>query len=90
MGAHKNIGRKHWAIAEVGIPSWGGGSEPEMLSHETACLFNTSSQDAQVSITISYTDRDPVGLGRVPVPAPRTKHVWLNELKDPVVASFFP
>jgi hypothetical protein len=83
MGAHMNIGRKHWAIAEGWIPSWSHGPEPEMLSHETACLLNTSNRDAEVRITIFYTDRDPVGPYRVTVPARRTKHVRYNDLKDP-------
>ena len=78
-----NIGRKHWAIAEGWIPSWSHGPEPEMLSHETACLLNTSNRDAEVRITIFYTDRDPVGPYRVTVPARRTKHVRYNDLKDP-------
>lgn len=78
-----HIGRKHWAIAEGWIPAWSHGPEPEMLSHETACLLNTSNQDAEVRITIFYTDRDPVGPYRVTVPARRTKHVRYNDLKDP-------
>ena len=83
MGANMNIGRKHWAIAEGWIPSWSHGPEPEMLSHETACLLNTSNRDAEVRITIFYTDRDPVGPYRVTVPARRTKHVRYNDLMDP-------
>ena len=83
MDAHMNIGKKHWAIAEGWIPSWSHGPEPEMLSHETACLLNTSNRDAEVTITIFYTDRDPVGPYRVTVPARRTKHVRYNDLKDP-------
>lgn len=54
-----------------------------MTSHETACLLNTSDQDAHVQITIYFSDRDPVGPYRVNVPANRTKHLRFNDLNDP-------
>lgn len=78
-----SIGQKHWAIAEGYIPKTSHGPEPEMTSHETACLLNTCEQDAHVEITIYFSDRDPVGPYRFTVPAKRTKHLRFNELKDP-------
>ncbi|HKU28429.1 MAG TPA: sensory rhodopsin transducer [Candidatus Sulfotelmatobacter sp.] len=78
-----SIGQKHWAIAEGYIPKTSHGPEPEMTSHETACLLNTCEQDAHVQITIYFSDRDPVGPYRLTVPAQRTKHLRFNELKDP-------
>ncbi len=77
------MGATRWAIAEGYIPSKSSGPEPEMTSHETACLLNTSERDAHVTITIYFSDRDPVGPYRVTVPARRTRHVRFNELKDP-------
>jgi hypothetical protein len=77
------IGQRHWAIAEGYIPTSSQGPEPEMTSHETACLLNTSDHDAQVEITIYLSDRDPVGPYRVTVPANRTKHLRFNDLTDP-------
>jgi len=77
------IGQKRWAIAEGYIPEFSHGPEPEMTSHETACLLNTSDQDANVQITIYFSDRQPVGPYRVVVPANRTKHLRFNDLKDP-------
>ncbi|MBA2707086.1 MAG: sensory rhodopsin transducer, partial [Gemmatimonadaceae bacterium] len=55
------IGRKQWAIAEGYIPANSHGPSPEMTSHETACVLNTGDADANVSITIYFTDREPVG-----------------------------
>ena len=78
-----SIGQKHWAFAEGYIPKTSHGPEPEMTSHETACLLNTCEQDAHVQITIYFSDRDPVGPYRLTVPARRTKHLRFNELKDP-------
>jgi hypothetical protein len=77
------IGRTRWAIAEGYIPGWSNGPEPQMTSHETACLLNTSDRDAQVEITVFFNDREPVGPYRLTVPARRTKHVRFNDLADP-------
>lgn len=77
------IGRKHWAIAEGWIPSWSHGPEPALTSHETACILNANDVDAQVEITIFYSDRDPVGPYRITVPARRTLHQRFNDLTDP-------
>lgn len=53
------IGQKYWAIAEGYIPALSHGKEPEMTSHETACLLNATEKDAHVQITIYFSDRDP-------------------------------
>lgn len=80
---NRYIGRKCWAIAEGYIPSSSHGPEPQMTSHETACLLNVSDQDAHVKITIYFSDRDPIGPYRITVPARRTKHIRFNDLTDP-------
>jgi len=78
-----SIGQRTWAIAEGYIPAESTGPEPEMTSHETACLLNPSDEDAEVEITVYFGDRDPAGPYRVAVPARRTAHVRFNELDDP-------
>ncbi len=78
-----SIGRKHWAIAEGWIPERSHGPEPEMLSHETACILNANETDAHIEITIFYSDRRPAGPYKITVPARRTKHLRFNDLKDP-------
>jgi hypothetical protein len=77
------IGPRQWAIAEGYIPGWSNGPEPEMTSHETACILNAGERDAHVEITIVFSDRDPAGPYRITVPARRTKHLRFNELNDP-------
>jgi hypothetical protein len=77
------IGRRRWAIAEGYIPGGSHGPEPEMTSHETACILNAGDTDAQVTITVYFTDREPVGPYRLVVPARRTLHVKFNDLSDP-------
>jgi hypothetical protein len=77
------LGHRRWAIAEGHIPTWSNGPAPEMLSHETVSLLNTGARDANVSITLYFSDREPAGPYRVTVPARRTAHVRFNDLHDP-------
>lgn len=77
------LGRTHWVIAEGYIPAYGHGAGAEFESHETACILNTCKRDAHVTITIYYSDREPVGPYRLTVPAQRTQHVRFNDLQDP-------
>ena len=79
----KAIGNRIWAIAEGYIPSYGHGPEPEFTSHETACVLNANDKEANLSILIYYSDKEPVGPYHVTVPARRTKHIRFNDLKDP-------
>jgi len=77
------VGRRRWAIAEGYIPGWSNGPEPQFTSHGTACLLNTSGEDAHVEITVYFEDREPAGPYRVTVPPRRTAHVRFNELAEP-------
>jgi len=78
------IGKKFWAIAEGYIPPAStDGDDPRFLSHETACMLNTNARDAQVRITLYFSNRDPVGPYTVTVPAKRTLHLRFNDLTDP-------
>ncbi len=79
----KPIGRTRWAIAEGFIPETSHGPEPQMTSHETACLLNAGNKEAHVEITVFFKDRDPAGPYRIIVPSRRTLHMRFNELEDP-------
>lgn len=78
------IGATHWAIAEGYILEGSHGPQPQITSHETACILNTNQNDAHVEITLYFSDRDPVGPYRLTVPAQRTRHIRFNDLQDPV------
>lgn len=77
------FGKRRWASAEGYIPTWSNGPEPELLSHETACLLNTGDEDAHVQITVYFSDREPAGPYEMTVPSQRTSHVRFNQLDDP-------
>jgi hypothetical protein len=70
------IGYRRWAIAEGHLPADGD-------SYETACLLNATGDDAQVQITLFFSDRDPIGPYVLAVPARRTLRLCFDELDDP-------
>lgn len=77
------IGKKRWAIPEGYIPEGSTGPEPEMESHETLCILNAGESDANVEVTVFFTDREPAGPYEATIPAERTKHLRFNEFEDP-------
>jgi hypothetical protein len=82
MGFMEPLGHTTWAIAEGYIPGDSTGG-PDMTSHETICLLNTSDDDAAVELTLYFSDREPVGPYHLEVPARRTLHLWMNDLEEP-------
>ncbi|GAB2587133.1 sensory rhodopsin transducer [Dyella jejuensis] len=78
------IGSRRWAIAEGYIPlNPTPSDDPRLVSHEAACLLNANDQDAQVTLTVYFKDREPAGPYRAVVPARRTLHLRMNDLSDP-------
>ena len=77
------VGKKIWAIAEGYIPSKSSSSDHDLISHEAACILNASDKEAEVAITLFFSDREPVGPYRVRVAARRTLHLRFNDLNDP-------
>lgn len=77
------IGKQRWAIPEGYIPKGSTGPAPEMTSHETICILNTTGEDATVEITVFFPDREPVGPYTETIPAERTEHLKFNEFEDP-------
>lgn len=70
-------GEKHWIIPDGYIPP---SSTGELLSHESICVLNTSSEDAILEITIFFEDRDPLENIHVTVAGRRTKHIRTSSL----------
>jgi hypothetical protein len=82
-GFMKAIGSTCWVIAEGYIPGESTGPAPQMLSHETACILNTSEDTAEVEITLFYSDREPAGPYKISIPPRRTRHIRFNDLQEP-------
>ncbi len=77
------IGHRRWAIAEGYIPSGSVTQDHALVSHEACCLLNAGSEEADIEITLYFTDRDPVGPYKVALGARRTLHLRFNDLEDP-------
>jgi len=77
------IGKTRWAIAEGYIPPSDSVQSRQFTSYETVCILNAGERDAQVAITLFFSDREPVGPYRVTVAARRTLHLRFNDLTDP-------
>jgi hypothetical protein len=77
------IGARRWAIAEGYIPGQSTGPAPHMTSHETVCFLNAGERDAQVTLTVFFSNREPAGPYRIVVAARRTRHLRFNDLTDP-------
>lgn len=77
------IGQTQWVIADGWIPPASSGPEPEMTSHESACMVNVNNEDAAVEMTVFFTNREPVGPYRMRIPAQRVLHVRFNDFTDP-------
>ena len=77
------IGARRWVIAEGYIPGRSTGEGSAFESHETACILNTGDRDAEITLTIYFADREPVGPFRLTVGARRTRHLRFNDLEDP-------
>ncbi|HIW33619.1 MAG TPA: hypothetical protein IAA29_12620, partial [Candidatus Paenibacillus intestinavium] len=65
-------GEKHWMIPDGYIPPTSTG---ELVSHESICVLNTSSEQALIAITIFFEDREPIEDIEVVVAGRRTKHI---------------
>jgi hypothetical protein len=68
----KPMGRKRWAIAEG-----------YMILSRDRVHSQCGDQEAHVTITILFADREPVGPYRVTVAARRTLHLRFNDLEQP-------
>ena len=81
---NESIGARLWVIPEGYIPGESGEeADRALVSHETACMVNTSDQPANVSITLYFSDSEPVGPYEITVDARRTLHLRFNDLTKP-------
>ncbi|MCS7460548.1 sensory rhodopsin transducer [Paenibacillus doosanensis] len=70
-------GEKVWIIPDGYIPEHSSGT---LTSHESICVLNTASEDAHLTITIFFEDRDPLENIAEVVAARRTKHIRTSSL----------
>ena len=64
-------GARVWLIPDGYIPERSTG---DLKSHESTCVLNAAAQEARLSISFYFEDRDPITDVRVVVPPERTRH----------------
>lgn len=79
----EEIGKKIWVIAEGFIPADDETKDDKFISHETACILNPNKEEAEIEITVYYTDKDPIGPYKVRLAGERTIHLRFNDLNEP-------
>ncbi len=77
------IGSSAWAIADGYIPSSSASDDPELASHESACILNTGDTPAKVEITLFFSDREPQARNRLAVAARGRSTCVSTILDDP-------
>jgi hypothetical protein len=65
-------GARVWLVPDGFIPEESTGAQE---SHEAICVLNTSAQQARLSISFYFEDRDPIKDVMVVVPPERTRHI---------------
>ena len=70
-------GDKLWYIPDGYIPETSSGN---LVSHESVCVLNTSSEEALLRFTIYFEDREPLADIMQVVPGRRTKHIRTSSL----------
>lgn len=69
-------GHTTWFIPDCYWPA--DGTDAPYVSHESICVLNPSDEDARLSITLYFEDREPVGGYTAVCPARRTHHVRMD------------
>ena len=75
----KAAGRQRWFVPDGYLPA---GSSHGVESHEAACLLNVSEQDAQVTFTFYFEDREPIANVVLSLGARRTRQVRLDRADE--------
>lgn len=79
----KAIGKRRWAIAEGYIPRESTGSSRDLVSHEAVCILNSGPDAASIELHVFFAHREAAGPYRFDVPARRTLHIRMNDLREP-------
>lgn len=70
---------KSWFIPDC---YWHSVSNGEFVSHEAVCVLNITQENAEVSLTLYFENREPVGDYTVLIPAQRTNHIRIDKIKN--------
>lgn len=78
------LGHKKWAIPGGNIPLQSTGREPEFLSQDRIAVLNTGTSDAEITLTVFYENKSPIGDYKIKIAARRLRKIRINDLIDPL------
>lgn len=76
---YNGIGKKRWIVPDCELPHEGEGV---MKGHESVIIVNDSDTDADIKVTLFFTDRDPVDTIKWQVGAGRVRCFRMNKPDD--------
>ncbi|MGI6140540.1 MAG: sensory rhodopsin transducer [Caldicoprobacterales bacterium] len=80
MSVAKARGSYVWLVPDCYYPSIS--SPGHYISHEAICVLNTGNQDASLTLTLYFEDREPVSSFKAVCKAERTNHIRLDQIRD--------
>ena len=80
----KAYGKTTWMIPDTYLQAAekSRSSDPGDRSHEAICVLNTSDEDAHISLTLFFEDREPNTAFTSFCGARRTHHIRLDKIRD--------
>lgn len=72
-------GARIWLVPDCYLPEQGAG---ELESHEAICVLNTSREEANLSVSFYFEDREPIRDRRLIVGSERTRHIRLDRPEE--------
>lgn len=80
MNTDQKAGAKVWYIPDCYYPSIS--SPGHYVSHEAVCVLNPGKEDAHITLTLYFEDREPMREFHAVCKAERTNHIRLDKIKD--------
>ncbi len=74
-----SLGKKEWVFPDTELPPAG---ESLLKGHESIIILNMGRLDATVSLTLYFTDRDPVRLPPISINAERVRCLRMDRASD--------
>lgn len=80
MKNNKTTGAQVWLVPDCYYPSIS--SPGHYVSHEAICVLNTGKEDAHISLTLYFEDKEPIRSFKTVCKGERTHHVRLDQIRD--------
>ena len=70
-------GKKNWYFPDGELPP--AGADSNIYGHESVIILNTNNQQANVVVTLFFTDKDPVKAAMIEVEAKKVRGVRITQ-----------